>query len=448
MQKILSRLIAVSVAMMSLTCAAAVDFRTVTNYAAACESELGFDASEVPMIDCSEGLMFNNVNDVVGHREVNANVDLVFACRHISADRSRKAASVELIIHNRGSGSTCFFEAKDFRTNTPAGADQSVDADLISPTSVDAGLSWKTFPILCVGCHVAGPYIASAEIAPFLARYGLLNDGHDTLATRYHSVGSGPNLGQPTVRNPFTDWDSIVSRNNVATENTCANQCHSIGYGSKAKPILSTSGLQLTPSLSQDIATVINSGLMPADNPSNTDVDNSYRWVNMSQHDWHGEFETLSELQYEYPRFYCPNPVALRAHAIDSDETFSTDELPDRLNRFNLQDGLVCLNNDQPNGKRCEDYQTRYMCGGRFTAFQNLDDPSYSGDWEPRSSFKGLCANPTWIQARYKSGGTWVYVNGPADRLAQFDTNGLVCYHSDQNNGQCSNYVVKFECAQ
>jgi len=200
------------------------------------------------------------------------------------------------------------------------------------------------------------------------------------------------------------------------------------------------------PSLKDDIFFVNSSGVMPANNPTNKNIDNSYNWVNLSQHDWHGEFETLSVLQYTYPNFYCPNPVSLTAHAIDSEETFSTDEWPDKFNRFNLQDGLVCLSSDQPGGRQCRDYQTRYMCNGRFTAFQNLDTPTGSGDWEPRSSFKSLCANPSWIQARYKSGNNWVYLNGPADRLAEFDTNGLVCYNSDQNNGQCTNYVVRFNC--
>ena len=41
---------------------------------------------------------------------------------------------------------------------------------------------------------------------------------------------------------------------------------------------------------------------------------------------------------------------------------------------------------------------------------------------------------------------TWIYVNGPSDRLAQFDNQGLVCYNSQQDDAQCSNYVVRFDC--
>ncbi|HEX2583909.1 MAG TPA: hypothetical protein VHL14_02165, partial [Steroidobacteraceae bacterium] len=135
----------------------------------------------------------------------------------------------------------------------------------------------------------------------------------------------------------------------------------------------------------------------------------------------------------------------LSAHVIDSDEIINTNDAPDILNRFNLQDGLVCLNKDQPGGL-CQNYQTRYLCNGRWTAWQDNDDPSYSGDWEQRNGFKNLCASPAGIQARYKTGSKWIIFNGPPDRLVEFDNKGLVCHNADQNNFQCSNYVVRFEC--
>lgn len=453
MKKIYWLMTGVMAVITSFTAEAAVDFSTVTKYAAACESELGFDASQVPaLINCNDGLAFNAANDKVGRAQVNLYVDLVFACRRVSANGAF-ATSIELLIHNRSSGSTCFFAAKDPLNNPPGGPDPLISTGLLPPTSPYADLTWMTNPNhlgTCVGCHVAGPYIASPSIAPALAQFGLINDGHDTSATRYHSVGSVPATqpsGIPTVQNPFVDWDSIVFRNNVTAENTCANGCHSIGINSKAKAIVSADGTTLIPSLQDDRIDIDNSGVMPANNPTNTNIDNSYNWVNMnSPLGTRGDFETLSGLQHFYQNLSCANPVSVEAHVVGSDERIRTDEIPDKLNRFNLQDGLVCLNTDQPNGKKCHDYQTRYMCNGRFTSFQNLDDPSYSGDWEPRNSFKGLCANPTWMQARYQWNGVWVYVNAPADRLAEFDNNGLVCHNADQNNGQCSNYVVRFNC--
>jgi hypothetical protein len=130
---------------------------------------------------------------------------------------------------------------------------------------------------------------------------------------------------------------------------------------------------------------------------------------------------------------------------VDDPEIFQTDDFPDVINRFNLQDGLVCLNSEQ-NGGTCHDYQVRYQCDGHWMAWQDNDDPGYSGDWETRNGFKNLCASPTGIQARYKIGKVYHYANGPRDRLYQYDKNGLVCLNQDQSNGQCHDYSVRFIC--
>jgi len=453
MKKTIRRILLGCLALASLDTGAAVDFRTVAKYATACESELGFAAADVPSLNCNDGLVFNNVNDSVGHARLEPFVDLVFACRHVST-AGDTAVSIELLIHNRQSGSTCFFAAKDSRANPPANTDAVISTDIVSPTASNADSYWKTFPFRCVDCHVAGPYIASPTIAPALAQFGLLNDGHDTLpapfAIFYHSVGSvpvGTNAGIPSVQNPFTDWDAIVKGKIVAS---CADACHAIGSKRPVSAILDAEGNILIPSLSNDIDAIANAQVMPANNPPNTAVDNSYRWVNMDIPDGRGDYEeseTLSNLAAMYPLFYCTNPTSLSAHVIDSDEIINTSDAPDNLNRFNLQDGLVCLNKDQPSG-RCNNYQTRYLCNGRWTAWQDNDDPSYSGDWEPRHGFKNLCAAPVAIQARYKPGSKWIIFNGPPDRLVQFDSRGLVCHNADQNNLQCSNYVVRFECPQ
>ena len=448
----------------------------LSDYVGKCERDVGFSPDQVPWLNCNDGVLFKGgkpsdigpENDFVGHVSVNPYVDLVFACRWLTFHKpaySPTAVTIELLIHNRGTGETCFFEAKD--TNPP-GLDPEVfepqvSTTIVSPTDPNASSYWmqpkdldaKKFVVTvggttftgnlrCVGCHVAGPYIASVDISPALQKFGLLNDGHDTFATRYHSVA--PDSGA------FFWWNLIIKNSNSTTGlAACANGCHSIGLKSTAGSLISSANHDIiVPSIQEDISTVNAFGVMPANNPTNQNIDNSYNWVNMSQFDWYGEYETLSTLQWQYPKFYCSNPVSVEAHVVDSDERIRTDEVPDKLTTFNLQDGLVCRNADQPGGRRCQNYQTRYMCNGKFTAFQNLDDPSGAGDWEPRNTFfskyKGSCPNPTWMQARYQWNGVWVYVNAPADRLAEFDTGGLVCNNADQNNGQCSNYVVRFNC--
>jgi hypothetical protein len=115
---------------------------------------------------------------------------------------------------------------------------------------------------------------------------------------------------------------------------------------------------------------------------------------------------------------------------------------------FNLRDGLVCVNADQPAGRQCHDYQTRYLCpNGQFSAWYNTDSPSFDGDHEERSRDQNLCASPVAIQAAVTVSGVQRIVNGPNDRLAEFDTQGLRCTNSAQGTGQsCSNYVVRFIC--
>src|SRR4051812_30969351 len=113
MKKVICLLI-VSLTLTSFAVEAAVDFSTVAKYASACEDELGFAATDVPSFNCNDGLVFNSANDTVGHARIEPKVDLVFACRHLSPD-GFSAVSVELLIHNRESGSTCFFGAKDAR---------------------------------------------------------------------------------------------------------------------------------------------------------------------------------------------------------------------------------------------------------------------------------------------------------------------------------------------
>jgi Mucin-2 protein WxxW repeating region len=256
---------------------------------------------------------------------------------------------------------------------------------------------------------------------------GLINDNHDTWNGFYHPVGSGTQAP-------------------VVTQPDCSAACHVTG-GTPA--VASKIGHDiiddtvLMPSINYIFDQLVKLGHMPP-----TDPESDYRWINRDDPGFSGDHEDLADIQREYPPMTCSNPNYLEAHVVDSPEIITTN-LPDKFNRFNLQDGLVCLSGEQSDGHRRRDYQTRYMCGTKFTTFRSLDDPSGSGDWEPRNSYKkkyGLCDNPTWIQARFLDRGNWVYINGPADRLAQFDSNGLVCLNADQDNRKCSNYVVRFSC--
>jgi len=465
-------------------------------YVEQCEKELGFNASDVKPMNCNDGVPFAGsfageenevINDFLLYQRVNSSVDLTVACRwlnnvgHVGSKptvAATAAASVEMIIHNRGKGSTCFFTALEPGTSGDNLFTTTVSVNIVSPTdfpSADAywsppsDLNTKKLlsgnipqPLQCVGCHVAGPYIASRRIAPYLAQFGLLNDGHDTYAdmtaTRhYHAVGSGLYY-LPTIIGPFGAWDSIIYKNIIedATTNRpaddCSSACHSIGRNSKIGTLTAfNQEVQLLPSIQSDLTEILNYNLMPPN-----DMHSDYRWMNHSNAGGTGDWELLKDEAKYFQGIYdtCQNPTELQAHVVGGTDIFSTaDPIPDHLQIFNLRDGLECLNGQQSSGQ-CHDYQLRYMCNGAWTDWINNDSPSKNGDYERRTDpgYKNLCSSPTEMQARTTIlvGNTlkWPLVfTAPNDRLAAFDPSyGLACVNSDQPDGHCSNYVVRFIC--
>jgi len=525
-----------------------VSAESLADYVAACESQVGFTAAQWNRpISCNDGLLFapprnsqDATNDYVGYIPINSQVDLVFACRWLSNRRVQPAdpvapatgaISIEAIVHNKVTGKTCYVAAKPTSGALGGGPDTQVpvllpalpaalnlppppgssaaslaDAFYMQPADIDSidlppGLPSEPgdTQLKCAGCHVSGPYIASPRIAPFLAHFGLLNNGHPTNGPGDLTL---PN-GQPiysAVGATFNHWNSdLIAGFNVA--GGCASGCHSIANTQIPSPppphqLLPFSdiveGEIVIPSITSDIALIENATFPDANGnpipamPADLNPNSPYRWVNMDSplSPSQGEAQTLSDLHQRYPDFYCPNPTALEAHAIftgDSanfagggffanpqtgnfdpsvfatqnfdgtgasvnDFKFSTsDALPDRLHTFNLRDGLVCVNSEQENGQQCHDYATRYLCNGEWSQWYNTDSPSGDGDHEERTRDQNLCATPRLIQAHTVVNGATVTFNGPNDRLAQFTPFGLVCNNADQPDGQCSSYVVRFD---
>jgi len=425
-----------------------------SDYVQECKDGLGINS--IPQFDCRDvnfrvpdgSSEFARSNDFVAHRSINDVVEAVFACRWVrSRTGDSHAASGEMLVHNRSNGKTCFFALdpinKTVVVDTVLASNEPVvgTTNPPSPTDSDASSFWASPTSVkftgCTRCHSSGPYIASPQIVHALEKFGLINDGHDTWASNYKAVGT-------TFGQHFNDLITGTLQPGSSALTQCSSQCHVVG-GNPSQIGDSSAGAQIIiPSINLVIDDDLGGGHMPPNDP-----ESDYRWINRDDPGYSGDHEDLAAIAREYPPFACSNPNYIEAHVVDSDEIITTN-LPDKFNRFNLQDGLVCLSSEQSGGHRCRDYQTRYMCNGRFTAFQNNDDPSGSGDWEPRNTFfskySGSCANPTWIQARFMDRGKWVYINGPADRLAEFDTGGLVCLNSQQDNGKCSNYVVRFNC--
>jgi len=515
----------------SAFCAVSVQASELQDYVGQCQNELLFTASQVPdTIDCTKGKLFDHsfgtpVSDRVVYHRVNDKVDLVAACRwgnnRLKGPPDTAFISMELIIHNRDTGGTCFFGAKDVLNNGTNGGNRPIPVPIAAPTNFKpvpgepgkllADKYWmqptelnnKKLPtdaahtpekygfVRCVGCHSQGPYIASSQIARDLAGIGLLNDGHDMSANflappgakHYYVVGSSPyNTNPATDTNPraFREWNSIIYKNNVP--DYCGS-CHQVAANSTAGPIFDFQDGNVTrvlPSIAQDIEqySLPGGGMPPYDDTS------EIRWVNLATPWATGiEVETFQKAKDSSNGtvsssilFNCDVPGNAEAIAVgmrrsrqfwDTDQStpappwddtvFSTAEmslLPNRLNTFNLKEGLLCLNSEQAPGKTCANYQTSYLCADDKWTDETLgfwfdtDSPSTTGDHEQRSRVAGLCANPTGIKARFLQGSTYVVVHGPTDRLAQFSKQRLACNNADQVDGKCSSYVVRYRnCA-
>ena len=223
------------------------------NYVAECQRQLGFNAADIPAMNCNDGQRFafggrNPINDFLVHRRVNDSVDALVACRWGDDSNAPfanvKFASMEMLIHNRINKQTCFFSAKD-RSSVTKDTTRPVTSAIVSPTNFGAhpnaddfwlsptDLNNKTLksdhnsgdpidslprdPLRCVGCHTQGAIIASQDIVPYLASFGLINNRHQTLVDmsateHYHAVGASGYQGKPVIT-AFKDWDSIIKGN-------------------------------------------------------------------------------------------------------------------------------------------------------------------------------------------------------------------------------------------
>lgn len=519
---------------------------TLQSYVQKCESELNFNASDVPALNCNDGVRFAGndvpipslVNDFLLYKRINDTVDLAVACRWLDTHGapSSHAASIEMLIHNRQNGSTCFFAAKD--TNPDPEEQHPVSVAIVSPTNFsnihpNANDFWMqpaqvdsrrlptdnygtgerppesnfpdpdvTGPVRCIGCHVEGPYIASPDIAPYLAQFGLLNNGHDTFAdmttaNHYHAVNSSSYQQPTTGSSAFRAWDSFIYGNIIEDPVTqkpvddCSSGCHTIGRNSITGNIFTVPGGidRLLPSLLLDIKFISESpDIMP---PFESSSD--YQWVNLDTPTNNipsagVESENFADAMNHIGNslvpvlftgfdpgnpdaiynYNCPNPGAvnvpseMEAHTVGlkGNYAFNTVEMgqiSDRLRTFNLKEGLVCLNSDQDPGQQCHDFAVRYLCSvssvdssaATWSQWYDTDSPNYDGDHEERYRHNNICGGiaPIAIQARRfpNGGGKAVDVMGPNDRLARFSPYGLTCNNADQPDGKCSNYVVRYD---
>lgn len=380
----------------------------------------------------------------LGYFKLDDDVDAVFHC---------DTKDVEMIVHNRKTGNTCFFFMPAEKTDAD-GSFPSID----SCTSIgcSAGVTWIVGDDLeangqCTTCHRhGGPYfiVNSAEA---MAHFGLINNGHDTHFDKYFalhvdSARQERMNSKIQVANP-----KLVNISSLTTKERslvgCGASCHSFVHEDTGQ----------APGIPFSVAfAMTNLGMMPPNDPQSP-----YRWVNRDGPGGSGDHERFSDVQDKYPALAtCATPGYMEAHVVGSEHILRSDSVWASLRAFNPVDGLICKNEDMPDGK-CPNFQVRFKCSYNILAFfgksgfdvkmwadwQDKDTPDETGDHE----YPNKCTNPTEIEARIATSGssggaTSTTARGFPDRLRQFDNKGLVCKNKDQADGECSNYVVRFVC--
>jgi hypothetical protein len=455
-----------------------------TTYVGQCKSSLGFVDSDIPAtIDCYDGVLFDTeppASDYVVYRRVNDQVDLTMACRWLGGNKQtdrRTAISIEMMLHNRQNGNTCVFSGKQV-------TQFAVPSLTTGVTSAGASSFWHPPSHVnsngprCVGCHVSGPYISTPKIAPVLAKYGLLNNGHDTLSNMsFADLGnSNPNVHAKYhfIGAAFSTWDSERNTFVNTSDSSCSQGCHLVGTNSPQGSIGVAPAGDILKGPVDYLNKIFAAGVMPP-----YSWDSHYRWMNLDTAGDGSEQENFAKamtatstlvpniaLPVKFDGNFCPTgnvPQDMEVHAVgvDVENSFSYSGLSnvaEKFRNFNLKDGLVCLNADQDPGVSCRDFDVSYLCpSGTWTStFWNHTVNSNGGDDHEERSFsnsaiRAACGNkdPVGIRARYfiatRGGQSAQIFIGPNDRLARMSQYGITCNTSEQPDGKCSNYVVRYQ---
>jgi len=173
-----------------------------------------------------------------------------------------------------------------------------------------------------------------------------------------------------------------------------------------------------------------------------------YEWT-----DWLDRDDPVDGGDYENRHAFpsvdvCAEPTSIDVRARSSGSTAVT--------HIDLYHGFWCLNEEQPNGEGCADFEVRFCCPKkevatcdgddmRWTVWLDSDDPVDSGDWENRDSFPAnvVCQEPTALQAQVKSG------SFGSTEVVHFDTiHGFWCINDEQPKDQeCADFEVRFCCS-
>ncbi|XP_017267251.1 cartilage intermediate layer protein 1 isoform X2 [Kryptolebias marmoratus] len=83
------------------------------------------------------------------------------------------------------------------------------------------------------------------------------------------------------------------------------------------------------------------------------------KWYNRDRPSASGDWETLNDLQKEYPGQICAEPLYIEA--VTTDEEIPAIRTGDNFYRYSPTVGFACRNQDQTSGY-CKDYKVRFGC--------------------------------------------------------------------------------------
>nr|XP_019963007.1 PREDICTED: uncharacterized protein LOC109642605 [Paralichthys olivaceus] len=87
------------------------------------------------------------------------------------------------------------------------------------------------------------------------------------------------------------------------------------------------------------------------------------RWFDVDNPTGKGDYETLLQLQMLYPSEVCNQTVAIEAMTLSDVPAHETGDV---LQVYDATRGFSCVNAEQPDGKRCQDYKVRLTCPMSF----------------------------------------------------------------------------------
>lgn len=188
-------------------------------------------------------------------------------------------------------------------------------------------------------------------------------------------------------------------------------------------------------------------------NPTNPSQEGWTDWLNRDGNGGTGDWERLWDHNVMSSAGICPHPIDVQARTVSGQVDVS--QTGENV-VFGTPYGLSCSNSSQANGG-CSNYEVRFLCPlsnaqpstDDWTAWLIRDDNDGNGVTALLADFSELqvpCNSDgaLAIEARTLTG----LSPAEAGETVHMDVQtGFVCNNSEQSDGKCENYEVRFQCS-